>query len=178
MRWWVEYYDRNYVAALDALSSMDREYLELGDYFLSKPQLAGVVHFLSGDSAAARAAFDSAIVILEARIRDRPDDAGPHSSLGRAYAGLGRKEEAIREGLRSVELLPISRDAINGPSFVLELAWIYAMVGGEQEAAIEQLDRYLSVPAGWSIEGLLHDPLIDLLWDHPRFQALLEKYEQ
>ena len=124
-----------------------------------------------------RAAFDSAIVILEARIRDRPDDAGPHSSLGRAYAGLGRKEEAIREGLRAVELLPISRDALNGPNYVLELAWIYAMVG-EQEAAIEQLDRYLSVPAGWSIEGLLHDPLIDLLRDHPRFQALLEKYEQ
>ncbi len=121
-----------------------------------------------------RAAFDSAIVILEARIRDRPDDAGPHSSLGRAYAGLGRKEEAIREGLRAVELLPISRDALNGPNYVLELAWIYALVG-EQEAAIEQLDRYLSVPADWSIEGLLHDPLIDLLRDHPRFQALLER---
>ena len=73
-----------------------------------------------------------------------------------------------------MELLPISRDALGGPNYVLELAWIYAMVG-EQEAAIEQLDRYLSVPADWSIEGLLHDPLIDLLRDHPRFQALLER---
>ncbi len=128
-------------------------------------------------SAAAGAAFDSATVVLEARIRDRPDDARSHSSLGRAYAGLGRKEEAIREGLRAVELLPISRDALVGPNYVLELAWIYAMVG-EPEAAIEQLDRYLSVPANWSIEGLLHDPLLDLLRDHPRFQALVERHRR
>ncbi|UCC84482.1 MAG: tetratricopeptide repeat protein, partial [Gemmatimonadota bacterium] len=121
-------------------------------------------------------AADSARRDLEARLRQWPDDPRLHLSLGWAHAYLGHKEEAIRTAERAVALMPISQDAVLGPAFVINLAIIYAWFG-EVDAAVEQFDRYLSVPAGGSIEWILSDPRVDPVRDHPRFQALLERYE-
>ena len=97
--------------------------------------------------------------------------------LGIAYAGLGRAEEATREGQQAVDLLPPSRDALVGPYGIVYLAWIYVMVG-EHDAAIEQLEYLLSVPSIMSAKVLQLDPIWNPLRDHPRFQALLERYEK
>ncbi len=142
--------------------------------FYPKPLLAGLAHQFAGSPEAARAAYDSARVMLEGKLAQRPDDQRLHEALSRAYAGLGRRDDAIREGLRAVELWPASKDSFTSPEYVLALAWTYATVG-EHEAAIEQLESYLSGPGAWSIEGLLLDPRMDPLRDHPRFQALLER---
>jgi serine/threonine-protein kinase len=96
--------------------------------------------------------------------------------LATAYAYLGLKDEAIREGRRGVALLPITEDANDGPSRVQILARIYATVD-EPDAAIALLDSLLSIPGRLTVGHLRSHPDWDPLRDHPRFQALLEKYE-
>jgi len=141
-------------------------------YFLLKAEFYG----LADEPQLARAYYDSARASLEGKTRERPAESLFHSQLGLAYAGLGRADEAIREGKEAVGLLPVSKEAWYGPDRVEDLAEIYVMVG-EHEAAIEQLEYLLSVPSRWSIRFIQVDPVWDPLRDHPRFQALLERYD-
>ena len=83
--------------------------------------------------------YRAAAALLEARIGTAPDDARLHGSLGIAYAGLGRKADAISEGQQALALLPVTREAYRGAFHVEEMARIYAMVG-ERDAAVEQLE--------------------------------------
>jgi hypothetical protein len=86
-------------------------------------------------------------------------------------ASLGCKEDAVREGKKAVELLPVSQDAWRGPYRVADLARIYMMVG-EHDAAIDQLEYLLSIPGEISIPLLRLDPTWDPLRDNPRFQKM------
>jgi serine/threonine protein kinase/tetratricopeptide (TPR) repeat protein len=124
----------------------------------------------------AAALLDSARVILE-RVPQRGVQIISFRSiqLGLVYAYLGRKEDAIREGEKAVELLPISKDAFEGPSGMISLAEIYTIVG-EYEAAIDQLEVLLSTPCEFSAQEIRLDPIWDPLRDHPRFKRLLDKY--
>ncbi len=123
----------------------------------------------------AHADYDTARALLETKLREQPQDDRLHSSLGIAYAGLGRVEEAIREGKMGVELMPVSKEAWKGVYRVEDLARIYVMVG-EYDAAIDQLEFLLSRPGVLSIPLLRLDSRWKPLWDHPRFQELVEKY--
>jgi tetratricopeptide (TPR) repeat protein len=97
--------------------------------------------------------------------------------LGLAYAGLAQRDSAVAAGEKSVSLLPVSEDALVGPDVLRTLAETYVMVG-EYDAAIDQLDYLLSIPSRVSVPLLRVDPIYDPLRDHPRFQALVEKYER
>lgn len=145
---------------------------DTASYLLTKAEL----YDLSGQAERAEAHYDSARVLLERQVEARPQEARFHSELGVAYAGLGRKADAIREGRKAVELLPVSKDAYDGSDWAAYLALIYTMAG-EYDAAIDQLDSVLSIPGILSAHWLRVDPMFDPLRDHPRFQALLEKYE-
>ncbi len=127
-----------------------------------------------------RAYYDSARAYLEPRVAEWSGDvvreARGRSSLGLAYAGLGRTDEAVREGEKSVELLPVSKNAIEGAIMIGDLAQIYIMLD-EYDSAIEQLQYWSSIPSYMSKSLLRADPLYDPLRDHPRFQALLEREE-
>ena len=164
-----ELYERDYQAALELLSSEFIEYYE-GE----KAVRTGGIYQLLNEPELARRSFDSASTLLEKRIREFPDNHDFHSFLGMAYAGLGRKEEAIREGKRAVELYPVSKDALWGPNYVLFLAEIYVMVG-EYDAALEQIEYLLSIPCDLSVPLLRLDPKWDPLREHPRFKRLLEE---
>jgi TolB-like protein/Tfp pilus assembly protein PilF len=175
-RRWLEVLNRDYPAALDALSQVEDEIIvEYFDYG-PKSLFSGLTHLYAGQAELARAAFDSARVLLEAAVSERPDDQWRHQSLGVAYAGLGMKEAAVREGQMAVDLMPVSRDAILAPIYLRGLANIYTMVG-DYDAAIDLLDYLLSIPSWMSVPQLRLHPMWDPLRDHPRFQALLEKYE-
>jgi adenylate cyclase len=181
LRWYVEYYDRDYAAALEVLSHSELEYFEWGSsgfaqFFVPRTLYMGLCYVALGQIDLAHAAADSARRDLEARLREQPDDPRMRSSLSLAHALLGNKEEAIREGQRAVELEPISKDAVDGTYYVLNLGYTYARFG-DVDAAVEQFERYLSVPAPGSIAFILADPAVDPVRDHPRFQALLERYE-
>jgi TolB-like protein/Flp pilus assembly protein TadD len=137
-------------------------------YYLAK---ARIRHY-RGDTRISRAHFDSAATVLEAGTRARPADPSLHADLAYAYAGLGRREPAIREGRRAVELAPPSKDTWLGVDMVRNLAVVYAMLG-EADSAVKQLRFLLTVPSWISVPGLRADPTWDPIRRDPGFQALL-----
>ncbi len=126
-----------------------------------------------GNRQAEQENYQSARNILEAKIQEKPDDERYHSSLGIAYAGLGRKEDAIRQGKLGVELLPVTKDAWRGQYRIEDLARIHVMVG-EFDAAIDQIEDLLSGPGEMSAPLLKLDPAWEPLRKHPRFKKLIE----
>jgi tetratricopeptide (TPR) repeat protein len=169
----VELYDRNLDRALQRVSQAPA-LIDIPRYYLPKALLFSEAHDLLGDRDIGVVYYDSARAFMEPKVREQPEDSRLHIALGIAYAGLGRRDEAIREGRLAVELMPVSKDAIDGP---FRLNRIYAMVG-EYDAAVEQLEYLLSIPSDISVPLLRIDPTWDRLRDEPRFQAMLAKYEQ
>jgi serine/threonine-protein kinase len=169
---WQELFERNYQAALELLSS---------DFVESlvgwKAIWIGYVYWLMKEPELSHSSLDSARILLEKEVKELPDVYRTRRLLGIAYAGLGRKEEAIREGKLAVELYPVSKDAIRGPANVLYLALIYVMVG-EYDAALDKIEYLLSIPCTLSVPLLRFEPQWDPLRDHPRFKRLLEEYSQ
>jgi TolB-like protein/Flp pilus assembly protein TadD len=140
-----------------------------------KAFVEGMIHLLQGDKAGAQAEFERARVISEKSLQEVPEDAARHAQHGRILAALGRKQEAIAEGKRAVELLPESQDAFEGPQGTAALAEIYAWTG-ESDEAFRLLDHLLVVPNGITVPSLKLDPAWDPLRKDPRFQALIDKY--
>jgi serine/threonine protein kinase/tetratricopeptide (TPR) repeat protein len=169
--------ERNYPAALARLSSSPSDIINFQNIFIPKSQLAGYIHQSMKKPELARFSFESARILLEKEMKKQPDDPCIHSSLGIVYAALGRKEEAIKEGKLAVELYPVSKDAPGGPQRVLDLAYIYVLLG-EYDLAIEKLEYLLSIPSYISVPLLRLDPKWDPLRQHQKFQRLLEKYSQ
>jgi serine/threonine-protein kinase len=168
--------ERNYEAILDFASSDSRPIIWSGENVWTPALLAARAYRLMGEPELAHASYDSALAILEKELDAHPDDHRIHSALGIAYAGLGHKEDAIREGKRGVELFPGSKDALMGLYRVWELAEIYTMVG-EYDAALDDIEYLLPIPSRFmSVPWLRLDPIWDPLREHPRFQELLEKY--
>ncbi len=169
----VEVCDGKYQEALDRLSLGSADALESQFFFTPKALLSAQIHGWMNRPQLENADYDTARALLETKLQDQPRDARLHSSLGIAYAGLGRMEEAIRAGKMGVELLPVSKEAWRGAYRVEDLARIYVMVG-EYDAAIDRLEFLLSRPGLLSVALLRLDPTWDPLRDHPRFQRLLE----
>jgi TolB-like protein/tRNA A-37 threonylcarbamoyl transferase component Bud32 len=170
-------YERDYENALRRIASLPVDmdiYEEMRVYF-PKTQLRGLVYYLMGNTEAARASFDSARVVLETEVENRPDRSPIHSSLGIAYAVLGQKDSAIREGKLAVDRL-VSRASWYKSAFVQDLAFIYVLVG-DYDAALDQIEYLLSVPCEFSVGLLKLDPRWDPLRDHPRYQKLLKEYQ-
>ena len=129
----------------------------------------------------ARQLFAQALPRFEAEAAAIPSDPFRHSQLGLGYAYAGRKEEAIREGRRAVELTPESRDDVTGPAFNAMLALIYARAG-ETDQAIALLDQLLARPgnslgasfeANMSLADLRQRWQWDPLRNNPRFKKLI-----
>lgn len=174
---WQEIYERNYQSALDRLSSTSEVPFKDVDEFIPRTLLEGVTYQLMKQPKKALASFDSAGLLLEGELRKRPEDPRVHSSLGIVYAGLGRQKDAIREGKLAVELYPVSRDALEGPAFVQNLALVYVMTG-EYDLALDQIEYLLSIPSFFSVSLLRLDPRWDPVRNHPRCAQLVEKYQQ
>ncbi len=167
-------FERDYDTALDHLDLIPSDRISVNEWWYSPwMMLAGLAHRLSGDMEKAEAAFETARIQLEATITDQPEDSRMRSSLGIIYAGLGRKEDAIREGKLATELLPVSKDAYIGPRHIEKLALVYTMVG-EYEAAFDEIEYLLSIPCYFSVGLLRLDPKWDPLRVNPRYQKLVD----
>jgi serine/threonine-protein kinase len=140
-----------------------------------KAFVEGMIHLLQGDKPRAQAEFERARVISEKSLQEVPEDPARHAQHGLILAALGRKQEAIAEGKRAVELLPESQDAFDGPQGTAALAQIYAWTG-ESDEAFRLLDHLLRIPNGLTIPMLKLDPVWDPLRKDPRYQALIDKY--
>jgi TolB-like protein/class 3 adenylate cyclase/Tfp pilus assembly protein PilF len=132
----------------------------------------GVVAQLRGDKAGARAAFTNARTEAAKLVADQPAYAEAHCVLGMAEAALGHKEDAIREGRRAVELLPVTKDALIGPKLVQYLSLIYAWTG-EKDLALEQLAVAARIPGYLSYGELRLHPYWDPLRGDPRFDKIV-----
>jgi TolB-like protein/Flp pilus assembly protein TadD len=140
-----------------------------------KAFVEGMIYLRQGDKAGAQAEFERARVISEKSLQEVPEDPARHAQHGLILAALGRKQEAIAEGKRAVELLPESQDAFEGPQGTAALAQIYAWTG-ESDEAFRLLDHLLGIPNGPTIPLLKLEPVWDPLRKDPRYQALIEKY--
>ncbi len=141
-------------------------------FYVPKAQLHAHICGLEGDHEREAEYWDAARTLLEARLEQQPSDALLHSALGVAYAGLGCNEDAIREGLLGVELLPVTKEAWGGLQRVEDLARIYAMVGA-YDAAIDQIEYLVQNPGELSIPLLRIDPTWAPLRDQARFKKLV-----
>jgi TolB-like protein/class 3 adenylate cyclase/Tfp pilus assembly protein PilF len=132
----------------------------------------GVVAQLRGDKAAASAAFSNARAEGAKLVAEQPDYAEGLCVLGMADAALGHKDEAIREGRRAVELMPVNKDAIRGPLLIQYLAVIYAWTG-EKDLALEQVSAAAHIPSHLSYGHLRLHPYWDSLRGDPRFEKIV-----
>jgi TolB-like protein/class 3 adenylate cyclase/Tfp pilus assembly protein PilF len=132
----------------------------------------GRVALLHGEVASARDAFTRARKEIEGVVSQQPNYAQALCVLGMIDAVLGNKEDAIREGRRAVELLPVTKDSIVGAQLVQYLAVIYAWVG-QKDLAFEQLRIASSIPGYLSYGWLQLDPLWDPLRGDPRFEKIV-----
>jgi serine/threonine protein kinase/tetratricopeptide (TPR) repeat protein len=164
--------ERDVAAAKDALNAFGE--IPLTDYavHLNRPLMEGVIARMTNDGETARAAFTAARAEQEKAVEAQPNYAPPLCVLGLIDAGLGRKEEALREGRRAVELLPVEKDAINGPLMIAYLAMIAAWVG-EKDLACEQLAIAVRPPSTVSYGQLKLLPFWDPLRKDPCFEKIV-----
>jgi eukaryotic-like serine/threonine-protein kinase len=133
----------------------------------------GLVDRLRGDEPAAHDAFIRARNELEQVLRNQPGYAQGLCALGVVDAALGNKENAIREGERAVELIPVSKSAIEGSVLTQYLAIIYGWTG-DKDCAIERLAEAAKLPGSHVTYGYLRlHPLWDPLRGDPRFEAIV-----
>src|SRR5207249_554496 len=104
------------------------------NYYSPKEILYARLYGFMGEVRKERAAYDAARSILERDLRQHPDDTRIMSTLGIAYAGVGRTDDAVNMGKRAVELLPVTREAMIGTDRLEDLAIIYTMVGNVERA--------------------------------------------
>lgn len=171
----IELIDGKYDEALKVLQAERSDILDHQFFYNPKSFYFADIYRTAGKLELAKAYYDSARVHLEAKIEDTPEDHRYHGSLGIIYAGLGRKKEAIEEGLAAVSLMPVTKEFYKGIFRLEDLARIYTMVG-EYDLALEQLDQLLSMPSLMSVNLLKKDPAWKPLWDLPEFEALMVSY--
>jgi serine/threonine-protein kinase len=166
---------KNYDEAVRIVLQSSQDRLQI-DFGVSTPKdfLLGRIYFAAKDYEKAKSYFEAARPAIEASVAENPSEWTRHALLGELYAGIGRKEDAVGEGKRAVELLPESIDAFDGPKAITMLAQIYAMLG-DADAALPLIEHVLSAKTGISVQAL-RDPVWDRIRGDPRFQTLLTKY--
>jgi len=126
---------------------------------------------MTNDEQKAQSAFTAAHAEQEKIVGAQPDFGPSWCVLGLIDAGLGRKEEALREGRRALELLPVEKDALVGQYLVRYFAVIAAWVG-EKDLACEQLAIAVHPPSNVSYGELKLMPWWDPLRGEPRFEKI------
>jgi tetratricopeptide (TPR) repeat protein len=175
-RWYFLMVQRKFSQALAVVEGFPNESLQSTNSTGAAPKawLQGIIHLLQGDKSRSQVELDQARVVSEKLLREAPEDPSRHAQHGLILSALGRKEEAIAEGKRSVELLPESQDAVDGPQYTVSLAQIYAWTG-ESDEAFRLIDHLLVVPNGLTVPILKLDPAWDPLSADPRFEKLCEE---
>jgi len=165
--------ERDPVAAEHALAAMPIGGCRDENIAFPNSWCQGLVARLRGDEPAARDAFANARKELEQIVREQPDYAAALCAIGVVDAALGNKQDALREGERAVELMPVGKSAIDGAMLVQYLAIIYAWTG-DKDRAIERLTEAMKLPGSHVTYGHLRlNPFWDPLRGDPRFKGIV-----
>jgi tetratricopeptide (TPR) repeat protein len=160
------------LAALGALGEDTFDARGVGETKFSRAYLEGLVARMKGDAVTAQAAFTAARARQEEAVRAWPDDGAVLCVLGLIDAGLGRKEDALREGHRALELTPIAKDSLDGADVLYFYAVICAWTG-EYDLGIAQLETLAKIPAGIFYGDIRLNPYWDSLRGDPRFEKIV-----
>jgi TolB-like protein/class 3 adenylate cyclase/Tfp pilus assembly protein PilF len=145
-RWDVSLMDRDPAAAEKAVAACRSETINSQSGVpLPKSYLQACIDVVRGDNTSAQKNFEAARPALEKTVSDAPQDPSRRAQLGLLYALMGRKEDALREAQRAVELRPISRDVIEGAVVQDFQALVFARTG-ETDKAISAIERLLTTP--------------------------------
>jgi serine/threonine protein kinase len=172
--------ERDLTAAKDALLASGEFPLETENIHFPRPFVEGVIARMTNDEHNAQLAFTAAREKQEKTVNAQPDYAPGWCVLGVIDAALGRKEQALSEGRRAVELLPVEKDSISGMIMIKYLAMIAAWVG-DKDLACEQLATAVRYPTSGlelSYGELKLMPWWDPLRGDPRFERILEEVKQ
>jgi tetratricopeptide (TPR) repeat protein len=172
----------DYDDAADVLARSQRDWLNdtglsgmagvLDGYVMPRSWFTGLIAQRRGDRSEAKRYFELAYESVRQKLTESPDDAKAVTMIGLILAELDQKEEAVHQGERAAELLPVASDAVDGPLIATNLAAIYTTVG-EHERAIAQLRQVTGRPAG-PTRGLLDaEPEWAPLRTYPVFQQLV-----
>jgi DNA-directed RNA polymerase specialized sigma24 family protein len=164
--------ERDVAAAKEALLASDENPLGINAVNFTRPFVEGVIARMTNDEQKARLAFNAARAEQEKTVQAQPDYGPAWCVLGVIDAALGRKEDALREGRRAVELLPVEKDSINGVLMIQYLAMIAAWVG-EKDLACEQLATAVRRPSGLDLSYGQLKLLPD--WDALRGEPCFER---
>jgi tetratricopeptide (TPR) repeat protein len=161
---------------------------------LPKSYLQACVDLVRGDAGKARAEFEAARPAIEKTVVNSPQDGVRHAQLGLLYAFLGRKEDALREGQRAMELKPITHDVIEG-AVVEDFYTLTCARLGESDKAISRIERLLTTPFGvdyadesitlsdlrqrWEWDPLRKDARFKKSWRDPnqRLRTIKDRHE-
>lgn len=164
--------ERDASAAADALTTLGENSFGTDAMRFTRAFSEGLIARMTKDEEKARSAFTAARVQQEKIGQAQPNYGPPLCVLGLIDAGLGRKEEALREGRRALELLPVEKDSVNGARmleyFAVTAAWV-----GEKDLACDQLAIATRLPGSLSYGQLKLLPYRDPLRDDPHFEKLL-----
>jgi hypothetical protein len=157
------------------MASSDEFPLGGGVVNFSRPFVEGVIARMTNDEHKAQLAFTAARAAQEKIVQAQPDHGPALCVLGVIDAALGRKEEALSEGRRAVELLPVEKDRLTGMVMIKYFAMIAAWVG-EKDLACEQLAtavRYPNIGIDLSYGELKLMPWWDPLRGDPCFEKIV-----
>src|SRR5438034_3249495 len=165
--------ERDAAAATQALSALDDSEIHLWDQVqFNRAFVEGLIARMTNDEQKAQSAFTAAHAEQEKIVAAQPDFGPSWCVLGMIDAGLGRKEEALREGRRALELLPVEKDALVGQYLVRYFAVIAAWVG-EKDLACEQVAIAVRPPSNVRYGELKLMPWWDPLRGDPRFEKIV-----
>ena len=168
-------WERRADSVLALLRSMSPAPETNAEAVVTRAFVAAEAYRLRGDSAAARAGFES-IATLLAEDRTHPDDPVAHIGRGMSLASLGRRSGTLRE-VRWLERFEAARQDRHdsGPTY-----WRARMLArvGETDAALTLIERLLVGPSLFSVHELRLNPDFDLIRSDPRYQVLLGRYAE
>jgi TolB-like protein len=171
---WLELaeYERNWDEASRALSVMAPDGCRDEAFPFPRGWCEGVVARARGDGEGARAAFIAAHAEVEKITQEQHDNAPALCVLGVIDAALGNKREANREGKRAAELLPVTKDSVDGARVIKYLALTYALTG-KKDAALTELATAAKIPGYLNYAELRLDPIWDPIRGDPRFDKIV-----
>ena len=163
---------KNYEGIEQILTDYQNDFITSVQSYFPRSYFQGILNEGLGNNADAIKYFNRTIKHLKNKINEYPNDPRFYSTLGLAYARLGKNKEAIDAGLKAIDILPISKDAMFGPNYEKSLCHIYSIIG-EKNKALEKIEYLSVIPNGFHYGELKMDPDFDSIRNESRFQTVL-----
>ena len=164
--------ERDWNAAERAMAASNSDACRIENVVFPRSWCHGFLARAQGNITEARDALLTARAESEKIVREQPNFGEAFCALGVIEAALGDKEKAIEHGKRAVQLVPVNKDAINGPLLIAYLSIIYSWTG-QKDLAIEELQRAATIPSTISYGVLRLHPYWDELRGDPRFEQIV-----